>query len=228
MASRNSSTVADRLDLLELNVGIKVVDDAGDVLVPHTIIDVADDAEAERLSLSLNAHRRMLKAADRLALVRAIKAAPEKSNRALAEIVGWSDKTVAAVRREQETTAEIPQLEKTVGKDGRARKQPAKKAEAKPKLRPADHAGTKVQNAIAAAWDRADSAARLLFIQSHRQQIEWEMRRSDVLARDGAVKAAADRAEARAQQGRAAAKVADEAADGLGIPPFLDRRVQPS
>src|SRR5262249_20792596 len=34
------------------------------------------------------------------------------------------DKTVGAVRRELESTAEIPQLEKTVGADGKARKQP--------------------------------------------------------------------------------------------------------
>ena len=32
------------------------------------------------------------------------------------------DKTVGKVRRELEATAEIPQLEKTVGKDGKARK----------------------------------------------------------------------------------------------------------
>jgi len=36
------------------------------------------------------------------------------------------DKTVAAVRSEMESTAEIPQLKKTVGRDGRSRSKPAK------------------------------------------------------------------------------------------------------
>jgi predicted RNase H-like nuclease (RuvC/YqgF family) len=60
-------------------------------------------------------------------IAKLVKAQPEKSNRQIAKQAKVDDKTVGAVRRELESTAEIPQLEKTVGADGKARKQPAKK-----------------------------------------------------------------------------------------------------
>lgn len=46
---------------------------------------------------------------------------PEKSNRQIAAGLGVSDKTVGAIRKDMERTAEIPQLKKTEGKDGKAR-----------------------------------------------------------------------------------------------------------
>jgi hypothetical protein len=48
-----------RLDLLEAD-GVKVVDSDGQLLVPHKVMQVQDDTEAENLSLSLNVHRRQL------------------------------------------------------------------------------------------------------------------------------------------------------------------------
>ena len=51
-----------------------------------------------------------------------LKAKPEQSNRAIAKQVKANDKTVATVRCDLESTAEIPQLEKTVGADGKSRK----------------------------------------------------------------------------------------------------------
>jgi ParB-like chromosome segregation protein Spo0J len=118
-----------RLDLLE-GTGIKVVGDDVDMLVPHQIVDVADDAEAECLSLSLNAHRRHLPTVERRRLLQAqLKATPEKSDRAIGAIVGYSDKTVAKERRDLEGRSEIPNVE--IKTDTKGRKQPVKKASRK-------------------------------------------------------------------------------------------------
>jgi hypothetical protein len=54
-------------------------------------------------------------------IAKVLKAKPEASNRQIAKQVKADDKTVATVRRELEATAEIPQLEKTTGADGKAR-----------------------------------------------------------------------------------------------------------
>ena len=114
-----------RLDLLE-GAGMKVVAGGGGVLVKHEIVDVADDAEAERLSLSLNAHRRHLPADERRRLLQAqLKATPEKSDRAIGAIVGYSDKTVAKERRDLAGRSEIPNVETKTDTKGRA--QPAKR-----------------------------------------------------------------------------------------------------
>jgi hypothetical protein len=79
--------------------------------------------------ISANIHRRHLTAEQRRDLIaKVLKANPDQSNRQVAEQVKADDKTVAKVRKELEATAEIPQLEKTVGKDGKARKQTAKRA----------------------------------------------------------------------------------------------------
>jgi hypothetical protein len=76
--------------------------------------------------LSANAHRRHLTAEQKRELVASVlKAKPEASNNSIAKQVKADDKTVAKVRRELESTSEIPKLEKTVGTDGKARKQPA-------------------------------------------------------------------------------------------------------
>ena len=54
---------------------------------------------------------------------------PTKSNRAIAAELKVDHKKVGAVRAEREATGEIPPVEKTTGKDGRAR--PAKRAPAR-------------------------------------------------------------------------------------------------
>jgi N6-adenosine-specific RNA methylase IME4/ParB-like chromosome segregation protein Spo0J len=72
--------------------------------------------------VSLNLHRRHLAADQKRDLIaRLLKATPEKSDRQIAETVKADHKTVAAVRAEKQATGEIPQLRKTVGKDGKAR-----------------------------------------------------------------------------------------------------------
>ena len=78
--------------------------------------------------VSCNLTRRHLSAEDkRDVIAKLLKATPEKSNRAVAGMVKASHHTVEAVRTEMESTGQIAQLEKTVGKDGKARKQPAKR-----------------------------------------------------------------------------------------------------
>jgi len=81
------------------------------------------------LAASKNLYRRHLTAEQkRKAVANELKAHPEKSNNAIAkDLKVVSDKTVAAVRAELESTSEIPKLDKTTGKDGKARKQPTKK-----------------------------------------------------------------------------------------------------
>jgi hypothetical protein len=75
--------------------------------------------------ISKNIHRRHLTPEQRRDLVaKLLKADPGKSDRDIARQVKADHKTVAAVRAEGESTGEIPQLEKRVGADGKARKQP--------------------------------------------------------------------------------------------------------
>lgn len=89
--------------------------------------------ELESLAVAVNVARRHLTVAARRGIIRAeLLRQPERSDRATALHVGVSDKTVAAVRRELEATAEIPQLPSRLGADGRIR--PAHAASAPPPI----------------------------------------------------------------------------------------------
>ena len=82
--------------------------------------------------ISANIKRRHLTTEQKRELIaKLIKASPEKSNRQIASTAQVDHKTVAAVRVEKQTTGEIPQLKKTIGKDGKTRRRPAKKAKSK-------------------------------------------------------------------------------------------------
>src|SRR5262245_9152965 len=54
-------------------------------------------------------------------IARLLKANPERLNRQIAAEIGVDHKTVAAVRTANQAAGKIPQLEKTIGKDGKAR-----------------------------------------------------------------------------------------------------------
>jgi hypothetical protein len=72
--------------------------------------------------ISKNIHRRHLtRDQKRECIAKILKANAEESNRRIAELSKADDKTVAKVRAELEATAEIPQLKKTKGKDGKER-----------------------------------------------------------------------------------------------------------
>ena len=86
----------------------------------------AETADPEGFVMAMNLHRRHLTKEQKNAAIRwKLKAAPEKSNRAIAAEVQVDHKTVAAERAELEDGGEIPHHEKHVGQDGV--EQPARK-----------------------------------------------------------------------------------------------------
>jgi len=114
-----------RLDLQEAN-GVEVIDSDGGLLVLHRVVQVQDDAEAEKLSLSLNVHRRHLPAEERRKLIAAeIKVDPSRSDRQIAETVKVSPTTVGTVRAELEAKGDVSKLD--TRQDTKGRKQPSRK-----------------------------------------------------------------------------------------------------
>ena len=88
----------------------------------NIIYHIPDDDAVCRYVIAANLHRRHLSVDDKRDLIaKLLKATPEQSNRAIAKQVKADGKTVAKVRTDLEATAEIPQLEKTAGKDGKKR-----------------------------------------------------------------------------------------------------------
>jgi len=78
--------------------------------------------------IAVNLHRRHLTSEQKRELIaKVLKVKPEVSNRKIAKQTKADHKTVAAVRRDLKSTGEIPQLNKTVGANGKARKQPARR-----------------------------------------------------------------------------------------------------
>jgi hypothetical protein len=121
-----------RLAAMEL-VGLGTVDDGSLYIDPE--IEFAVDAAGDRCikqlyghvdpyayAISANIQRRHLTAEQKRDLIaKVLKAKPEASNRTIAKQVKADDKTVGKVRKELEATAEIPQLTKTTGQDGKSR-----------------------------------------------------------------------------------------------------------
>jgi hypothetical protein len=88
-------------------------------------LDLHDDGDVYRAVLALNIHRRHLTAEQKRDLIaQVLKLQPETSDRKIGEAVKADHKTVASVRAELESTGEISPVEKRVGADGKARKQP--------------------------------------------------------------------------------------------------------
>jgi hypothetical protein len=131
--------------------------------------------------ISANIHRRHLTAEQKRDIIaKVLKAQPEKSNRTIAKQTKVDDKTVAAVRTQLEATAEIPQLTKTVGADGRTRRVPQPRArqarpeQPKPKtVKPADTASGTIHQQVTALYKELknfsnDYCARLTqWIETH-------------------------------------------------------------
>jgi hypothetical protein len=140
------------------------------------------DGDPYAIALSLNVHRRHLTNKKKRELIaKVLKAQPAVSNVTVAKQTMADDKTVAKVRRELETTSEIPRLEKSVGEDGKARPvkarkksisttispAPIKAAIIEPEMKPAlavtipTQAGT-LGSAIVSEWREAISAFEIL------------------------------------------------------------------
>jgi ParB-like chromosome segregation protein Spo0J len=86
-----------------------------------TIAPIFDGSPLDYV-ISMNLHRRHLTSEQKREIVAAVlKESPDQSNRQVAGQVKVDHKTVADVRHELESTGEIPQLERTKGKDGKKR-----------------------------------------------------------------------------------------------------------
>jgi hypothetical protein len=95
-------------------------------VVPHFHLFNAREDDPLRFVVSANLHRRHLTQEQKREVIAAVlKQDPKRSNRQVAEQTKADHKTVGTVRREMEATGEIPQTEKTKGKDGRERRQKA-------------------------------------------------------------------------------------------------------
>jgi len=102
----------------ELNLNIEI---------PYDVYDGLTAKERRELVVNDNLNRRHLTREQKRNIIEYfLKDNPSQSNRAIAEKSGTTDKTVGKIRNEMETTAEIPQLDETTGKDGK--KRPAKKS----------------------------------------------------------------------------------------------------
>jgi ParB-like chromosome segregation protein Spo0J len=84
---------------------------------------IGDDFAAFVISMNV-ARRHLTHGQKRAVLVKLLAAHPEKSDRQIAETVKASPTTVGVVRSQMESTVQIGQLPKRIGKDGKARKRP--------------------------------------------------------------------------------------------------------
>ena len=97
-----------RLDAMEL-AGLPIIKDGALDRDMVLVEDVQANTDPYAYVASANIHRRHLSAEKKRELIGALlKARPEQSNRAIAKQAKADDKTVASVRRELESTAQIP------------------------------------------------------------------------------------------------------------------------
>jgi len=96
--------------------------EAGLASVPAVESHFEDEREETLALVMANVRRRHLTREERRQVIaQMLKLYPGKSNRQHAESLGVDHKTVKVQRKEMESTGEIPQLEKTVGADGKTR-----------------------------------------------------------------------------------------------------------
>jgi hypothetical protein len=209
-----------RLDAIELvtgkpvEIGAPSVMAGEDFLACDKVIVLDKSIDPYAYVISVNLKRRHLSAeAKRKVIAALLKAQPEKSDRQIAEIVGVSHVTVGAVRAEMETTGQIDQLPKRIGKDGKPRKQLSRKS---PTRRAQQSAKPKPQQPA-----RDDEIERLnARIQELENQIVGLEREIDELRATN--KSLSEKIAALTVEcANGTPPPADE--DDLAFPPFLDR-----
>lgn len=92
---------------------------------PRFVRKGLSEEEKRSFARSINFARRHLSTAQKQRVIEAqLKDAPESSNRAIAASLGVDHKTVAGARTRLEVRGEIPQLERSIGRDGKERRKP--------------------------------------------------------------------------------------------------------
>lgn len=100
----------------------RIAQELGIKIIPVEIYHLSDE-ERRDLVIKDNLNRRHLTREQKQKLIEYfLKKDPFLSNRLIAKKAKSDDKTVAKVRKELESTAEIPQLNKRIGQDGKSRK----------------------------------------------------------------------------------------------------------
>ena len=139
------------------------VDEAGEILDGHHRFDICQELGTKNIQylvrpglteqekrahiLTLNVDRRHLTKAEQKEIAARIAALnPEKSDRQIAEETGLSDHTVASVRAKGESTAQIAQLDRRVGKDGKSR--PARRSHTPTVFAASPAEATRAQRAV--------------------------------------------------------------------------------
>lgn len=103
-----------------------------EIALKHNIkvpVDIYEGTEQEyrELVINDNLNRRHMSAGDKAKLVKFfLKETPDLSDRTIAKKAKVDHKTVSKKRKEMESTGEIPQLNKTMGNDGKKRSNPQK------------------------------------------------------------------------------------------------------
>ena len=171
--------------------------------------------------VSRNIHRRHLNAKQRRELIaKLLEADPSKSDRQIGETIKADHKTVGAVRAEKEATGEISPVEKRVGKDRKARKQPVKKATTAKSPRAAQRKATEAETKAARKPKPHDnigpnSSSEAERLRARNQELENE---NACLQRENlALRSEIDELRARLPT------VSPPADDGLDVPEFLRR-----
>lgn len=116
---------------------LSIARELGFTEIPIERMDYLPKDDREQFAIDDNLNRRHLTRAQKRALIdRELKTAPHQSSRVIAEKTGTNHTTVSNRRKQLQSTGEISQLTKTTGKDGKSRKEPAKRKPSAPDTAP--------------------------------------------------------------------------------------------
>jgi hypothetical protein len=123
-------------------------------------------ADPAAFVISANIRRRHLNREQRgELLIKIIAAAPEKSDRQIAKSIGVDHKTIGAARAKGEQLGSVPQLESTLGADGKSRKRPVVGRMSSATEAHEEDDDLSGLREMRAAWKRASREGRASFLQ---------------------------------------------------------------